>query len=183
MHKSHLPSPDGMQCDRCNVIAAEAAAQVPCPYTGVWGPRDTTPVVRVHEWRGTCATPSCDVTMVLRSPMLSQRQDWPLEFSTPCVGCGRDLLVTSAGEVPRTRPAGDPDRSAVLGLAVAARLERKRNPSFRDFMLLAEIAWDGAQTRNPPNPKCPGYRRSDYGKEPTCKYCGQPENEHAESKV
>jgi hypothetical protein len=25
---------------------------------------------------------------------------------------------------------------------------------------------------------CPGYRRSDYGQQPTCKYCGHREEEH-----
>jgi hypothetical protein len=34
-----------------------------------------------------------------------------------------------------------------------------------------------------PDDRCPGYRRSDYGKAPTCKYCGVPENEHARSKA
>jgi hypothetical protein len=57
----------------------------------------------MSEWRGTCATPGCDVVLILRSSIVAseQRQDWALEFSTPCVGCGRDLLVTSAGETPR----------------------------------------------------------------------------------
>lgn len=54
-----------------------------------------------NEWRGRCSTPGCDVALILRSPLVSQSQDWPLEFSTPCVGCGRDVLVTSAGEIPR----------------------------------------------------------------------------------
>lgn len=60
-----------------------------------------------HEWRGTCATPSCDVTLTLRSTKSAAMADWPLEFSTPCVGCGRDLLVTSAGEVPATADEDD----------------------------------------------------------------------------
>jgi hypothetical protein len=34
-----------------------------------------------------------------------------------------------------------------------------------------------------PDDRCPGYRRSDYGKAPTCKYCGVPENEHAKPKA
>jgi hypothetical protein len=28
------------------------------------------------------------------------------------------------------------------------------------------------------HPNCPGYRRSDYGAEPTCKYCAAPEATH-----
>ncbi len=31
--------------------------------------------------------------------------------------------------------------------------------------------------------RCPGYRRSDYGAVPTCKYCGLPESKHSISKL